>query len=274
MTPLFVILVAVAWVCILALLVYRKDGVSMDVKLLSDIRHDDFDGRLESARKRNDEFVQIMRDADAKVPKERNFFGWRFFKGGQSPTDTLLSEARENLKNSFDLRGQENQSVFSMTAVFLGMVSAFIYLAKQLMYMDCIGFFVLFLSVALPALFCIVVSATFLLESFKLTYKIPDSADDGVRFLLQGKDADGRKIPDSESHDLASEIKYRLIAESAARSLVNSDSNKLKSHCWAASRKYMKVGGIFLLAMLITAGAFKISISPSGDMLKQIFGWC
>ena len=258
MTPLFVILVAVAWAGILILLVYGNDGVFMDFKLLSDIRHDDFDGRLESARKRNDEFVQIMRDADAKVPKERNFFGWRFSKGGQSPTDTLLSEARENLKNSFDLRGQENQSVFSMTAVFLGMVSAFIYLAKQLMYMDCIGFFVLF----------------FLLESFKLTYKIPDSADDGVRFLLQGKDADGRKIPDSESHDLASEIKYRLIAESAARSLVNSDSNKLKSHCWAASRKYMKVGGIFLLAMLITAGAFKVSISPSGDMLKQIFCCC
>ena len=60
MTPLFVILVAVAWVCILALLVYGKDGVSMDVKLLSDIRHDDFNGRLESARKRNDEFVKNL----------------------------------------------------------------------------------------------------------------------------------------------------------------------------------------------------------------------
>lgn len=273
-----IFLTVLVWAVVLIILAFNFGGIAKDYSLFQEVRHDNFEERLEYAGKQNKLFVCMMRKADNPECKSgvenASAVAEKLIDKDKSATETLLAEARDNLKNSYDLRSQENQTAFSLTAIVLGMVSALIYLSKQLMYMDNPGCFALYLSLSVLALSCVVVSIAFLLESFSLTYKISDSADEGIQNILQGKDCKGQESTDIKLQNVAFEVRYRLVAECAARSQVNSKSNCLKSDCLKASRKYMKVGGIFLLAMLITAGAFKVSISPSGDMLKQIFGCC
>lgn len=262
-STIFLFLAVVIWAAALVVVACGLGGLSDDYRLFRKVRDDDFETRFKEACKQNENFVELMRAADDKLSD-----------GAESPTKTLLDEARDNLKNSYDLRSQENQSMLSMTAVVLGMFSALIYFSKQLVYVENVGLFALFATLSVMALACLVFAMVLLLNSFSITYKMPDSADKGIQNILDGKDCDGNESAEIKSRPLASEVKYQLISASSARSFANSESNKLKSRCWAASRKYMKIAGVFLLLMLLVAGAFKICVSPSGEMLRQLFGCC
>ena len=90
------------------------------------------------------------------------------------------------------------------------------------------------------------------MDSFSITYITPDSADDGIKKILDGKDACGNEPAEIESRDTSAEIKYHLIAGCGIRSFVNNESNKLKSRYWAKSRKYMKIAAVVrLLSVLL-----------------------
>lgn len=188
---------------------------------------DNADVRRADAERENERFIELV----SKSPES---------------ADTLLEEARNNLKNSFDLRGQENQTVLSMTVTLVSMFSAFLYLSQQIFSIGGKTWIVLYLALCVLALVCLVVATIFLIESFSMTYLIPNSTEKKIREILE------------EKVDVLNGVKYELIAENGVRSKVNEDSTKMKSKCWDASRRYMLWGGLFLLFMLVMESLLKV----------------
>ncbi len=247
---LFIIFSVVVWVVAIVALVKLVLEIPKDIKTLGDVLGDDPEKREQDVRNENENFIKLMRASEI------------------SQTDFLLDEARKNLEYSYNLRAQENQSVFSVTAVLMGLFSAFIYLSKYMAYIVDCRLFWLYFSLSVLCLIVLVIAAVFLFESLKPTYLIPNSMESKIREILQ----DGDKGDSADK--VSAELKYRLIAQCAVRSKVNEYSNILKSRCWDATRRYMRYAGVFLLLMLLVAGAFKICVSPSGEMLRQLFGCC
>ena len=247
---LFIIFSVVVWVVAIVALVKLVLEIPKDIKTLGDVLGDDPEKREQDVRNENENFIKLMRASEI------------------SQTDFLLDEARKNLEYSYNLRAQENQSVFSVTAVLMGLFSAFIYLSKYMAYIVDCRLFWLYFSLSVLCLIVLVIAAVFLFESLKPTYLIPNSTESKSRGILQEGDKGG------SADKVSAELKYRLIAQCAVRSKVNEYSNILKSRCWDATRRYMRYAGVFLLLMLLVAGAFKICVSPSGEMLRQLFGCC
>ena len=247
---LFIIFSVVVWVVAIVALVKLVLEIPKDIKTLGDVLGDDPEKREQDVRNENENFIKLMRASEI------------------SQTDFLLDEARKNLEYSYNLRAQENQSVFSVTAVLMGLFSAFIYLSKYMVYIVDCRLFWLYFSLSVLCLIVLVIAAVFLFESLKPTYLIPNSTESKIREILQNGDKGG------SADKVSAELKYRLIAQCAVRSKVNEYSNILKSRCWDATRRYMCYAGVFLLLMLLVAGAFKICVSPSGEMLRQLFGCC
>ena len=247
---LFIIFSVVVWVVAIVALVKLVLEIPKDIKTLGDVLGDDPEKREQDVRNENENFIKLMRASEI------------------SQTDFLLDEARKNLEYSYNLRAQENQSVFSVTAVLMGLFSAFIYLSKYMAYIVDCRLFWLYFSLSVLCLIVLVIAAVFLFESLKPTYLIPNSTESKIREILQDGDKGGG------ADKVSAELKYRLIAQCAVRSKVNEYSNILKSRCWDATRRYMCYAGVFLLLMLLVAGAFKICVSPSGEMLRQLFGCC
>lgn len=247
---LFIIFSVVVWVVAIVALVKLVLEIPKDIKTLGDVLGDDPEKREQDVRNENENFIKLMRASEI------------------SQTDFLLDEARKNLEYSYNLRAQENQSVFSVTAVLMGLFSAFIYLSKYMAYIVDCRLFWLYFSLSVLCLIVLVIAAVFLFESLKPTYLIPNSTESKIREILQDGDKGG------SADKVSAELKYRLIALCAVRSKVNEYSNILKSRCWDATRRYMRYAGVFLLLMLLVAGAFKICVSPSGEMLRQLFGCC
>ena len=245
---LFIIFSVVVWVVAIVALVKLVLEIPKDIKTLGDVLGDDPEKREQDVRNENENFIKLMRASEI------------------SQTDFLLDEARKNLEYSYNLRAQENQSVFSVTAVLMGLFSAFIYLSKYMVYIVDCRLFWLYFSLSVLCLIVLVIAAVFLFESLKPTYLIPNSTESKIRENLQNGDKGG------SADKVSAELKYRLIAQCAVRSKVNEYSNILKSRCWDATRRYMCYAGVFLLLMLLVAGAFKICVSPSGEMLRQLFG--
>ena len=245
---LFIIFSVVVWVVAIVALVKLVLEIPKDIKTLGDVLGDDPEKREQDVRNENENFIKLMRASEI------------------SQTDFLLDEARKNLEYSYNLRAQENQSVFSVTAVLMGLFSAFIYLSKYMVYIVDCRLFWLYFSLSVLCLIVLVIAAVFLFESLKPTYLIPNSTESKIREILQNGDKGG------SADKVSAELKYRLIAQCAVRSKVNEYSNILKSRCWDATRRYMCYAGVFLLLMLLVAGAFKICVSPSGEMLRQLFG--
>ena len=247
---LFIIFSVVVWGVAIVALVKLVLEIPKDINTLGDVLGDDPERREQDVRNENENFIKLMRASEI------------------SQTDFLLDEARKNLEYSYNLRAQENQSVFSVTAVLMGLFSAFIYLSKYMAYIVDCRLFWLYFSLSVLCLIVLVIAAVFLFESLKPTYLIPNSTESKIREILQDGDKGG------SADKVSAELKYRLIAQCAVRSKVNEYSNILKSRCWDATRRYMCYAGVFLLLMLLVAGAFKICVSPSGEMLRQLFGCC
>lgn len=247
---LFIIFSVVVWVVAIVALVKLVLEIPKDIKTLGDVLGDDPEKREQNVKNENENFIKLMCASEI------------------SQTDFLLDEARKNLEYSYTLRAQENQSVFSVTAVLMGLFSAFIYLSKYMAYIVDCRLFWLYFSLSVLCLIVLLIAAVFLFESLKPTYLIPNSTESKIREILQDGDKGG------SADKVSAELKYRLIALCAVRSKVNEYSNILKSRCWDATRRYMRYAGVFLLLMLLVAGAFKICVSPSGEMLRQLFGCC
>lgn len=206
---------------------FRRKKISGDWGMFRRVLKDNADVRRAAAERENERFIELV----SKSPES---------------ADTLLEEARNNLKSSFDLRGQENQTILSMTVTLVSMFSAFLYLSQQVLSMVGTGILSLYLSLSALTLVCLVIAAMFLIESFSLTYLIPNSMEESVRKALQ------------EKGDVSKGVKCCLIAENGVRSKVNEESTRMKSACWNVSRRYMLFGGLFLLFMLVMESLLKV----------------
>lgn len=223
-----------------------------DLKTFVEVLRDDPKKRRAEAETENEKFVELMRKADnqeckrCKVGSLLALFH-KVPRKQESVADILLQEARDNLKHSYDLRSQENQTTLSMTAVIGAMFGALVYLVNAIVELPlCGNIFWLFVALALICLVALVVATAFLIESFRPTFLIPDSAEKNVREILD------------KGGDVATELKYRLVAQCGVRSKVNERSNILKSECWDATRRYMRYAGVFLLLLLITWNTYKL----------------
>lgn len=243
---------AVALACVLVYVACNTDRFLEDLKTLVEVLRDNPKARRAEAENENAAFMELMRKADNQKckPGKGGSLLALFHKDPrkqESVADILLQEARDNLKHSYDLRSHENQTVLSMTAVIGTMFGALVYLVDAVAGMPlCGNMFCLFITLALLCLATLVVAAAFLIESFRPTFLIPNSAEKNVREILD------------KGGNVATELKYRLITQCGVRSKVNEHSNILKSKCWDATRRYMRYAGVFLLLMLFTWSAYKL----------------
>ncbi len=221
------ILLVVLWGAVALAAFFGRKKIVEDWGSLRKVLKDKVEERRADAERENEKFTELMAGAGAAI-------------------DPLLEEARNNLKSSFDLRGQENQTILSMTVTLVSMFSAFLYLSQQIFSIGGKTWIVLYLALCVLALVCLVVATIFLIESFSLTYLIPNSMEESVRKALQ------------EKGDVSKGVKCCLIAENGVRSKVNEESTRMKSACWNVSRRYMLWGGLFLLFMLVMESLLKV----------------